>query len=173
MLLDQDISGGVVAPGKRPGVYGDEEMNPKEIKELIEFLVEKDIAEFELERGDLKMRLKRGREPQFVAPQPVAYAPVPAQQAASAMAAAAAPQPAAPVSVPAPARVEAAPEEDLHIVRSPTTTLDPLCEISSVSTRISALSGEIARPETKFFMVDILRGSEPSAFAMKTSVPFA
>jgi len=109
----------VVAPGKRPGVYGDEEMNPKEIKELIEFLVEKDIAEFELERGDLKMRLKRGREPQFVAPQPVAYAPAPVQQAASAMAAAAAPQPAAPVSVPAPARVEAAPEEDLHIVRSP------------------------------------------------------
>ena len=29
-------------------------MNQKELKELIEFLIEKDIAEFELERGDVK-----------------------------------------------------------------------------------------------------------------------
>jgi acetyl-CoA carboxylase biotin carboxyl carrier protein len=36
-------------------------MNQKEIKELIEFLVEKDIAEFELERGDVKIRIKRGQ----------------------------------------------------------------------------------------------------------------
>ena len=35
-------------------------MNQKEIKELIEFLIEKDIAEFELERGDVKVRIKRG-----------------------------------------------------------------------------------------------------------------
>jgi acetyl-CoA carboxylase biotin carboxyl carrier protein len=35
-------------------------MNQKEIKELVEFLVEKDIAEFELERGDVKIRIKRG-----------------------------------------------------------------------------------------------------------------
>src|SRR5204863_8033960 len=35
-------------------------MNQKELKELIEFLIEKDIAEFELERGDVKMRVKRG-----------------------------------------------------------------------------------------------------------------
>jgi hypothetical protein len=28
-------------------------MNQKELKELIEFLIEKDIAEFELERGDV------------------------------------------------------------------------------------------------------------------------
>jgi acetyl-CoA carboxylase biotin carboxyl carrier protein len=34
-------------------------MNQKEIKELVEFLVEKDIAEFELERGDIKIRIKR------------------------------------------------------------------------------------------------------------------
>ncbi len=34
-------------------------MNPKEIRELIEFLVEQDIAEFELERGDFKIRVKR------------------------------------------------------------------------------------------------------------------
>ena len=35
-------------------------MNLKEIKELIEFLIEKDVAEFELERGDVKVRIKRG-----------------------------------------------------------------------------------------------------------------
>jgi acetyl-CoA carboxylase biotin carboxyl carrier protein len=35
-------------------------MNQKEIRELIEFLIEKDIAEFELERGDVKLRVKRG-----------------------------------------------------------------------------------------------------------------
>jgi acetyl-CoA carboxylase biotin carboxyl carrier protein len=37
-------------------------MNQKELKELIEFLIEKDIAEFELERGDVKVRIKRGQE---------------------------------------------------------------------------------------------------------------
>jgi len=37
-------------------------MNQKELKELIEFLIEKDIAEFELERGDVKLRVKRGGE---------------------------------------------------------------------------------------------------------------
>ena len=38
-------------------------MNQKEIKELIEFLVEKDIAEFELQRGDVKLLIKRGAAP--------------------------------------------------------------------------------------------------------------
>ncbi len=38
-------------------------MNQKELKELIEFLIEKDISEFELERGDVKVRIKRGAEP--------------------------------------------------------------------------------------------------------------
>ena len=36
-------------------------MNQKELKELIEFLIEKDIAEFELERGDVKVKIKRAR----------------------------------------------------------------------------------------------------------------
>lgn len=35
-------------------------MNQKELKELIEFIIEKDIAEFELERGDVKLRIRRG-----------------------------------------------------------------------------------------------------------------
>jgi hypothetical protein len=34
-------------------------MNQKELKELIEFLIEKDIAEFELERGDVKATFAR------------------------------------------------------------------------------------------------------------------
>ena len=42
-------------------------MNQKELKELIEFLIEKDIAEFELERGDVKVKIKRAAEPAPVA----------------------------------------------------------------------------------------------------------
>ena len=38
-------------------------MNQKELKELIEFLIEKDIAEFELERGDVKVKIKRAADP--------------------------------------------------------------------------------------------------------------
>jgi acetyl-CoA carboxylase biotin carboxyl carrier protein len=91
-------------------------MNQKELKELIEFLIEKDIAEFELERGDVKVRIKRATEPlpavlpdsRYIALHPApASAPVPASPAASAKidlaAAAAAPEV----------------EEALHIVRSP------------------------------------------------------
>ncbi len=64
-------------------------MNQKEIKELIELLVEKDIAEFELERGDMKLHIKRGGSQQLapvvhVAP---AVAAIPATVAASAPAA--------------------------------------------------------------------------------------
>jgi len=45
-------------------------MNLKEIKELIEFLIEKDVAEFELERGDVKVRIKRGQAAALYAPAP-------------------------------------------------------------------------------------------------------
>ena len=95
-------------------------MNLKEIKELIEFLIEKDIAEFELERGDVKVRLKRGvAEAQMAATHYVAVPPV-----------VAVPPAAAPAPVPAAAPVgkeasapaaPAASEEDagLHIIRSP------------------------------------------------------
>jgi biotin carboxyl carrier protein len=37
-------------------------MNQKELKELIEFIIEKGIAEFELERGDVKVKIKRVSE---------------------------------------------------------------------------------------------------------------
>src|SRR5260221_9432338 len=88
-------------------------MNQKEIKELIEFLIEKDIAEFELERGDVKVRIKRAApEPRPVEriisiPTPVAVqAPMSAAEAAA----------------PTAAVVPAAPAEkaeELQMVKSP------------------------------------------------------
>ena len=88
-------------------------MNQKELRELIEFLIEKDITEFELERGDVKVRIKRGI-PQIVAAAPaeqpiaqVVHLPV----AASAVTEA----PRTAVSTPtAPPKAE-----DLHEVKSP------------------------------------------------------
>jgi acetyl-CoA carboxylase biotin carboxyl carrier protein len=92
-------------------------MNQKELKELIEFLIEKDITEFELERGDVKVRIKRGVE--HVAPVPPA-----APHFAVHMAPASAPEITAEPAVPAAASVEsavAAPvaEAGLHTVHSP------------------------------------------------------
>ena len=91
-------------------------MNQKELKELIEFLIEKDIAEFELERGDVKVRIKRGADaqaapvishimaaPSAATPSPVSYAPPVGH-----------PPAAAPPAAPA-----AEPQEELHIVKSP------------------------------------------------------
>ena len=93
-------------------------MNQKELKDLIEFLIEKDIAEFELERGDVKVKIKRVAEPspaglpdsRYIAVHPVpgapgVHIPAPAPPAVDLAAAAAAAVP--------------EPEEDLHIVRSP------------------------------------------------------
>jgi len=94
-------------------------MNLKEIKELIEFLIEKDIAEFELERGDVKVRIKRAAEPVASAAQPtlphfaVHAAPGPVPEVANA--------PIVPAQTAPPSVAEAAPAADagLHIVRSP------------------------------------------------------
>ncbi|HZQ70272.1 MAG TPA: acetyl-CoA carboxylase biotin carboxyl carrier protein [Terriglobales bacterium] len=87
-------------------------MNQKELKELIEFLIEKDIAEFELERGDVKVRVKRGAETKATDPRFFAVPSVPPPV----LEAAANPAPAAPP----PAKAEKPqPEETLHTVRSP------------------------------------------------------
>ncbi len=62
-------------------------MNQKELRELIEFLKEQDIAEFELERGDVKVRIKRnvpGAAPEirYIAPHPATpVEPAPASSA--------------------------------------------------------------------------------------------
>ena len=89
-------------------------MNQKELKELIEFLIEKDIAEFELERGDVKVRIKRAadavappQETRYVAVPSVSSSPVadvPGTNSGSAASAAATP----------PAK-----EEVLHNITSP------------------------------------------------------
>jgi acetyl-CoA carboxylase biotin carboxyl carrier protein len=90
-------------------------MNQKELKDLIDFLVEKDITEFELERGDLKVRVKRGTEPVMV--------PAPASAPIQMVAPADAARPAAPAAAapPAPSAAPAEPAEEagLHIVKSP------------------------------------------------------
>jgi len=85
-------------------------MNQKELKELIEFLIEKDIAEFELERGDVKVRIKRAGEHLVsmvapAAPQVVVHSAPPAVTG-----------PAAPAAAPAEAPVA---EEGVHMVKSP------------------------------------------------------
>jgi acetyl-CoA carboxylase biotin carboxyl carrier protein len=92
-------------------------MNQKELKELIEFLIEKDIAEFELERGDVKVKVKRGQASIVQSRGELPFVAVPAVPGI-----AIAPAPAASVSAPSsPAAVPAAPlqEENLHIVKSP------------------------------------------------------
>jgi acetyl-CoA carboxylase biotin carboxyl carrier protein len=94
-------------------------MNQKELKELIEFLIEKDIAEFELERGDVKVKIKRGTQhsaaghgdvPFVVSAVPEMPVAAPPRMAASHSAG---PTPATP------AASEPATEENLHIVKSP------------------------------------------------------
>ena len=97
-------------------------MNQKELKELIEFLIEKDIAEFELERGDVKVKIRRAGEPStphIVTDQRYfavhAASQAPAEIVVSPLAGSAAPPPASPPV----AEKEAAPEEELHMVRSP------------------------------------------------------
>jgi len=97
-------------------------MNQKEIKELIELLVEKDIAEFEIERGDVKLHIRRaGHSPQIVqmaAPAvqavpvvPVA-APIPVAVAAAVTTEAAKPAATAPSTA-------ADDDANLHLVKSP------------------------------------------------------
>ena len=99
----------------------------QQLRELVEFLKANGIAEFDMERADLKVRLK------FAGLQPAAPAAVDLSHLASAIAAqsAAAPAAAAPVAVPAtlpgatPIAVaaapaaEAGPEAGAHIVKSP------------------------------------------------------
>lgn len=101
----------------------------KELKELIEFLKENNIGEFDLERGDLKVRIKFVQEggvdaAQLLAAlrtaQPVAAAPVPVQAVLPEVFAAgthvAPSQAAAAASPGAPAADENA---GLHIIKSP------------------------------------------------------
>jgi acetyl-CoA carboxylase biotin carboxyl carrier protein len=90
-------------------------MNQKELKELIDFLIERDIAEFELERGDVKVRVKRAAD---AAHATVTHhvAPVTPMAASGPVAHAHVPTP--PLSTPPPQPPPAV-EEELHTVKSP------------------------------------------------------
>ncbi len=92
-------------------------MNQKELKELIEFLIEKDIAEFELERGDVKVRIKRGAETAAPTASDARYFAVhSAPPAAPELAASSA---LVPPSTPVSKEPVPPPEEPLHMVHSP------------------------------------------------------
>lgn len=100
-------------------------MNPEEIaelKQLIEFLKENGIGEFDLERGDLKVRLKFAGSAQAMDFSQMANLAAAAQAAHSASAPPAAVASAHPAGA-APASPAAAPlvddEAGLHIVKSP------------------------------------------------------
>jgi acetyl-CoA carboxylase biotin carboxyl carrier protein len=94
-------------------------MNQKEIRELIEFLIEKDIAEFELERGDVKLKVKRAGAQ--VAPQVVMAAPmqIAAAPVVAAAPAAVSPTPTAPAAASASPAAAAEDESNWQIVKSP------------------------------------------------------
>jgi len=83
-------------------------MNLDEIKQLIEFIKEHDLSEFELEQDGVKVRIKAGGNHYALAPAPVAIAAPPVLAAAQVNVA-------APVAAP-PAPVEGA---ELAIVKSP------------------------------------------------------
>lgn len=94
----------------------------KELKELIEFLKENNIGEFDLERGDLKVRIKFGHESgadlaglaQALRSQSVHAAPFAAAPAA--LPTAQAPVSAAVAGTPAPQTDD---DASLHVVKSP------------------------------------------------------
>ncbi len=92
-------------------------MNQKELKELIEFLIEKDIAEFELERGDVKVRIKRAGEAHSAAPTETRYVHVAPPMSVSPVEYSSAP--AAPAPPSAEQAKPGAEEAGLHEVKSP------------------------------------------------------
>jgi acetyl-CoA carboxylase biotin carboxyl carrier protein len=90
-------------------------MNQKELKELIDFLKERDVSEFELERGDVKVRVKLNTHTALVVPQSLPTIAGPAAVPAV-IHTAPTTAPAAPAATPTP---PPAVEEDLHTVKSP------------------------------------------------------
>jgi acetyl-CoA carboxylase biotin carboxyl carrier protein len=83
----------------------------QDLKQLVEFLKELEVAEFDLDRGDLKIRLKFAQPVPQAVPMAGIAQMVPAVAAAMPIMAAAAPaQPAAPA---------ADPDAGLHVIKSP------------------------------------------------------
>jgi acetyl-CoA carboxylase biotin carboxyl carrier protein len=83
----------------------------QDLKQLIEFLKEQEVAEFDLDRGDLKIRLKFSQPAASVMPLAVAQiVPAVAASASVPLISAAASAPAAPA---------ADPDAGLHLIKSP------------------------------------------------------
>jgi acetyl-CoA carboxylase biotin carboxyl carrier protein len=94
-------------------------MNLKEIRELIEFLKEQDIAEFELERGDVKVRIKRGAEAAASSTRETHYVTVPSAVPLTSIPVDPGAAPATELAKAVEKKPEPAPEENLHLVKSP------------------------------------------------------
>jgi acetyl-CoA carboxylase biotin carboxyl carrier protein len=91
----------------------------KELKELIEFLKENDIGEFDLERDDLKVRIKFGHPSHAAPPSALDVARLSQLLAPGQHAPAAPAQGIHAVADPSPVPGVDAQEEALHIVKSP------------------------------------------------------
>ena len=98
-------------------------MNQKELKELIEFLIEKDIAEFELEREGFRVRLRRDSDFLVSGGSGNASTSPPTAEKSSAAVARSSGTGSQSVSVPAhpgaQAESAASEDQDLHIIPSP------------------------------------------------------
>jgi acetyl-CoA carboxylase biotin carboxyl carrier protein len=84
----------------------------QDLKQLIEFLKEQEVAEFDLDRGDLKIRLKFSQPAAPVAPMAVT-------QVVPAMAAAASVPLMSAAALAAPPAASADPDAGLHLIKSP------------------------------------------------------
>lgn len=95
-------------------------MNLKELKEILQLLDEKEIAEFELEEEGIKLRIRKAAaSANHSGPLPAAANPVPVDLPnASVQNPAPAPAATAPLPAPAPATAEA-PDAGLFLVKSP------------------------------------------------------
>src|SRR5690242_4792316 len=91
-------------------------MNQQELKELIDLVIEKGIAEFELEREDVKVRIKRAGDQSAPA---VQYIPAPVIGSSPLVATPAAPAAAPPAAGGAEAAQPAREEDGLQSVKSP------------------------------------------------------
>ena len=103
----------------------------QEIKDLIEFVAEKNFDQIEIERGDFRLRISKGGERLPLAAAPVAAQSVAAQPVAVATPSASTVSPSVEVPV-------AQPEEDFHVITSPivgtfyrssSPTVDPFIKI--------------------------------------------
>jgi acetyl-CoA carboxylase biotin carboxyl carrier protein len=99
-------------------------LNLKELKEILQLLDEKEIAEFELEEEGIKLRIRKGAaSANHSGPPPVTASPVPVDLPNAAVqnpVPAAAPAASAPLPLPAPATAPAeAPDAGLFLVKSP------------------------------------------------------